>query len=99
MGNKFETKTLPDGTTFRYRPNPPRDADGNPKPTVAQRRAREQARKRMSDVAHIMRLKHPSLKPFTREYYNAISAVMKDVSAVRVQTCRKNGKFARCKNV
>ena len=107
---QYTTRSLPDGSTIRYRTNPPRDAAGKVLPTKKQLRAREEARSRMQFVANYMKITHPGVPPFTKQYGKLAAGVLKKnadnkgklrsrIPAVRAKTCRKGSRIARCANV
>lgn len=95
----YVTRELADGSKIKYRKNPPRDNDGKVVPTQKQIKAREAASRKMANVARIMKLEYPDVKPFTKQYGKLVSDVMKRQVAHRAKVCRNGSKITRCKNV
>ena len=110
---EYIERRLSNGNVIKYRKDPPRDKDGNVVPTKKMQRARAQARKRLTLVSNLMKIRYPNLRVGTKEYGKMAGQLMKKnitetedgpkpktrLTKARATTCRKDGKIARCKNL
>ena len=106
---EYTMRRLPNGTTIKYRKNPPIDpVSGKAVPTKKQVKARKAAGARFRAAHSIVKASGLNAPPGTKRYGNAMRQILTKnlnettgklksrITRERSKVCRKNGKIAKC---
>lgn len=109
---EYTMRMLPDGTTIKYRKNPPIDPKtGKAKPTAKQIKARKAASRRFKAAHKIVEASGVKATPGSKSYGQAMGNILTKnlnestgkkksrITSRRGKVCRKDGKITNCKKV